>query len=86
MNRIVSLLPSCTEIICALVCGERPVGRSHECDYPPGVGDLPDGNQFFNRPGPRLVESAETLAEIMYPRDFEGTHEHRGWERWDGRR
>ena len=41
MNRIVSLLPSSTEIICALGCGECLVGRSHECDYPPGVGDLP---------------------------------------------
>ena len=35
MNRIVSLLPSSTEIICALGCGEHLVGRSHECDYPP---------------------------------------------------
>ena len=41
MNRIVSLLPSSTEIICALGCGERLVGRSHECDYPAGIGDLP---------------------------------------------
>ena len=41
MNRVVSLLPGSTEIICALGCGERLVGRSHECDYPPGVGDLP---------------------------------------------
>ena len=39
MNRIVSLLPSSTEIICALGCGERLVGRFHECDYPPEVGD-----------------------------------------------
>jgi iron complex transport system substrate-binding protein len=28
---------------------------------------LADGNAFFNRPGPRLVESAEILAEIMHP-------------------
>ena len=40
MNRIVSLLPSSTEIICALGCGERLVGRSHECDYPAGIGDF----------------------------------------------
>jgi len=26
-----------------------------------------DGNRFFNRPGPRLVESAEILAEIVWP-------------------
>jgi iron complex transport system substrate-binding protein len=28
---------------------------------------LADGNAYFNRPGPRLVESAEILAEIMHP-------------------
>ena len=41
MNRVVSLLPSSTEIIHALGCGERLVGRSHECDYPAGVDALP---------------------------------------------
>lgn len=29
-----------------------------------------DGNQFFNRPGPRIVESFEMLAEMLYPEDF----------------
>ncbi|OSX79987.1 hypothetical protein BU14_0066s0040 [Porphyra umbilicalis] len=33
--RILSLLPSATEIVCAL--GLRPVGVTHECDYPPDV-------------------------------------------------
>jgi iron complex transport system substrate-binding protein len=28
---------------------------------------LTDGNHFFNRPGPRLVESVEILAEILHP-------------------
>jgi iron complex transport system substrate-binding protein len=28
---------------------------------------LADGNAFFNRPGPRLVESAEILAEVLHP-------------------
>jgi iron complex transport system substrate-binding protein len=40
---------------------------------------LTDGNQFFNRPGPRLVESAEILAEILYPGRFNFSHEGRGW-------
>ncbi len=31
-----------------------------------GRVSLADGNQFFNRPGPRLVESAELLAEIVW--------------------
>ena len=41
MERILSLLPSLTEIACALGLRERLVGRSHECDFPPGVEALP---------------------------------------------
>ena len=43
---------------------------------------LTDGNAYFNRPGPRLVESAEIVAEILYPDDFDFGHEGRGWELW----
>lgn len=39
--RIVSLLPSATELVCALGLRESLVGISHECDYPPGVETLP---------------------------------------------
>jgi len=39
--RIVSLLPSATEIICALGAEEQLVGVSHECDFPPSVRHLP---------------------------------------------
>lgn len=39
--RIVSLLPSATEIVCALGLCEHLVAVSHECDYPAGVGALP---------------------------------------------
>jgi iron complex transport system substrate-binding protein len=39
--RIVSLLASATEIVCALDAGEMLVGRSHECDNPPWVRRLP---------------------------------------------
>lgn len=39
--RIVSLLPSATEIICALGLGDQLVGVTHECDYPPFVQQLP---------------------------------------------
>ncbi len=41
MPRIVSLLPSTTEIVHALGFGDDLVGRSHECDHPPGVETLP---------------------------------------------
>ncbi|MBE7386154.1 MAG: cobalamin-binding protein [Leptolyngbya sp. SIO1E4] len=39
--RVVSLLPSATEIIHLLGLTEHQVGRSHECDYPAGVEGLP---------------------------------------------
>ena len=57
-QRIVSFLPSATEMIYALGLGDRLVGRSHECDYPPEV-----------RSKPKLVDcvldlSKLTMAEI----------------------
>ena len=39
--RIVSLLPSSTEIVFALGLGEELVGRAHGCDYPPEAGAIP---------------------------------------------
>ncbi len=39
--KIVSLLPSATEIVCALGLREQLVGVTHECDFPPGVEQLP---------------------------------------------
>jgi iron complex transport system substrate-binding protein len=39
--RIVSLIPSATEIVAALGLENVIVGRSHECDYPPEIKDLP---------------------------------------------
>lgn len=57
----------------------------------PGWGDLKavrqgrvflcDGSAFFNRPGPRLVESLEILAEILHPEKFRFGHEGKGWAR-----
>jgi iron complex transport system substrate-binding protein len=40
-SRIVSLIASATEIVCALGLRDRLVGRSHECDYPADVLQLP---------------------------------------------
>ena len=39
--RIVSLLPSATEIVAGLGLTDALVGRSHECDYPPEIKNLP---------------------------------------------
>ena len=36
-QRIVSFLPSATEMICALGLGDRLMGVTHECDYPPEI-------------------------------------------------
>ncbi len=40
---------------------------------------LTDGNQYFNRPGPRMAESLEILAEIFHPSMFHFGHEGTGW-------
>lgn len=39
--RIVSLVPSATEMICTLGLGDQLVGVTHECDYPDVVRSLP---------------------------------------------
>ena len=39
--RVVTLLPSATEIVCGLGFGDRLVGVSHSCDYPEEVSSLP---------------------------------------------
>jgi iron complex transport system substrate-binding protein len=41
---------------------------------------LLDGNQYFNRPGPRLAESVEILAEILHPEEFHFGHQGTGWQ------
>ncbi len=42
---------------------------------------LGDGNALFNRPGPRVVEAVECLAEALHPGAFRFGHEGTGWER-----
>jgi iron complex transport system substrate-binding protein len=53
--RVVSLLPSATEIVYAL--GVEPVGVSHECDYPPAANETPAVNRA-------RVESEASSEEI----------------------
>ncbi len=45
---------------------------------------LADGNAYFHRPGPRLVESLEILAETLHPGVFAFGHEGRGWVSFPG--
>ncbi len=40
---------------------------------------IADGHHFFNRPGPRIAESLEILAEMLHPTEFEFGHEGVGW-------
>jgi iron complex transport system substrate-binding protein len=81
------------EVIVALPCGldlERTRAEMTALTGKPGWPELravrdrrvfvTDGNQFFNRPGPRLVESLEILAEILHPDAFPPTHEETGWQ------
>jgi len=41
---------------------------------------LTDGNQYFNRPGPRLVESLEILAEVLHRKENRYGHGRTGWQ------
>ena len=46
---------------------------------------LTDGNQYFNRPGPRVVESLQILAEILHPELFPPELERKGWKKFEAR-
>lgn len=41
-----------------------------------------DGNQYFNRPGPRVLESLEMLAEMLHPEELKFAHAGEGWMRY----
>jgi iron complex transport system substrate-binding protein len=81
------------DIIVALPCGfdlartraemhwlERRSGWERLAAVRSGKVFLCDGNQYMNRPGPRLVESLQVFAEILHPALFPPRLEHRGWE------
>jgi len=73
-ERIVSLLPSATEIVCALGREDRLVGISHSCDYPPSIANLPR----FSRPRANLegLSSGEIDAAIRAAmRDYGSVYE-----------
>jgi iron complex transport system substrate-binding protein len=73
-RRIVSLLPSATEIVCALGLEDRLVGISHCCDYPPSVTD----RARLTRPRPNLdgLSSGEIDAAVRAAlRDYGAVYE-----------
>jgi len=45
---------------------------------------IADGNQYFNRPGPRLADSLEIMAQLVNPEvfKFDSKDEGIGWERF----
>jgi iron complex transport system substrate-binding protein len=92
-----ALLDSDPDVICVAPCG-FDLARSR-AEMPalvarPGWRDLRavregrvylgDGNALFNRPGPRVAETLEVLAEILHPEAFRFGHEGGGWIRYSG--
>ena len=79
--RIVSLVPSATEMLFALGLGADVVGVTHECDYPPEAQDLPKVTRDLLPPGLSAAEidaavKERTLAgESIYELDAEALHE-----------
>ncbi|RYZ95792.1 MAG: cobalamin-binding protein, partial [Sphingobacteriaceae bacterium] len=86
------LLLSDPEIILVMPCGfsiERTMKEIDILLQMPGFAELKavknkrlyiaDGNQYFNRPGPRIVDSIEILAEIINPKQFIFGYEGEGW-------
>jgi iron complex transport system substrate-binding protein len=55
--RIVSLLPSATEIVCVLGLRDQLVAVTHECDWPPSVRELPKVTRT-------LIPADATSAEV----------------------
>ena len=43
---------------------------------------ITDGNQYFNRPGPRLIDSLEILIEIIHNKKYNFGHENIGWKKY----
>lgn len=78
-----SLVDDRPDVLCAMPCGftlERTVDELTELLREPRWQVLPavrdgrifavDGSSYFNRPGPRLAESAEILAGILHPAEL----------------
>ena len=63
--RIVSLLPSATEIVAALGFADALVGRSHECDFPAEVSELPVCTEPRIDPGGSSEEIHRSVGRLL---------------------
>lgn len=82
------------DVIVIMPCGfdrQRTEQEAQQMQQHPEWGNLKavqtdqvyvtDGNQYFNRPGPRLADSLEILAEILHPDRFQFGYHDQGWQR-----
>lgn len=73
------------EVVIVAQCGfdlARALSEARRTSWPAGWSDVPavrtghvyvvDGNAYLSRPGPRIVESLELVAEILHPGFFAG--------------
>lgn len=63
--RICSLLPSATEIICALGLGGSLVGVTHECDFPPEVAEVPKVTRSYIPPDAASAEIDSLVSSTL---------------------
>jgi iron complex transport system substrate-binding protein len=63
--RVASLLPSATEIVCAVGAGAELVGVSHECDFPESVRHLPALTRARLRPARTSGEIDRAVRSVL---------------------
>jgi iron complex transport system substrate-binding protein len=86
--------PEILVIACCGQCADRALQDWNEIKDLPDIRALPavrngrvyvaDGNAYFSRPGPRVVDSLEILAEAIHPDLFAGSYPDRGVQRIAG--
>ncbi len=77
--RICSFVPGATELLFELGVGERLVGRSHECDYPPAANSVPvlirpllDSDRATSGEIDRQVRRRLEAGQALYELDLQG--------------
>ena len=89
---LVALAGAEPDVIVFMPCGfglDRTGTEADALAARPGWSDLSavragrvyitNGSDYFNRPGPRLADSLEIMAEILHPQAFRFGHEGTGW-------